>query len=119
MARVFPNLHKEIILGIPWLREINPVIDWTQHHVKVNHRGCDVTLLLIQKRESEDAAAEVNLCSSKHMAKQARRGHAIFIAIVRPMEEEEPEEKDTEGTEIQKMYHEEMPDQIKVVLQDY
>ena len=34
-ARVFPNLHKEIILGIPWLEKANPVIDWTQRRVRV------------------------------------------------------------------------------------
>ena len=26
MARVFPNLHKECILGIPWLEYENPII---------------------------------------------------------------------------------------------
>ena len=30
MARVFSNLHKECILGIPWLEYENPIIDWTQ-----------------------------------------------------------------------------------------
>ena len=28
IARVFPNLHKELILGIPWLAAENPDIDW-------------------------------------------------------------------------------------------
>ena len=28
LARVFPNLHEELILGIPWLFEKNPTIDW-------------------------------------------------------------------------------------------
>ena len=27
LARVFPDLHKEIILGIPWLEKANPMID--------------------------------------------------------------------------------------------
>ena len=27
VARVFPNLHKECILGIPWLEYENPIID--------------------------------------------------------------------------------------------
>ena len=34
-ARVFPNLHKEIILGIPWLSQVNPIIDWAERRVKV------------------------------------------------------------------------------------
>ena len=27
LARVFPNLHQELILGIPWLAQENPTID--------------------------------------------------------------------------------------------
>ena len=30
VARVFPNLHKECILGMPWLEYENPVIDWAR-----------------------------------------------------------------------------------------
>ena len=29
-ARVFPNMNKQMILGIPWLSKENPHIDWTQ-----------------------------------------------------------------------------------------
>ena len=29
-ARVFPNMNKQMILGIPWLSKENPPIDWTQ-----------------------------------------------------------------------------------------
>ena len=29
-ARVFPNMNKPMILGIPWLSKENPHIDWTQ-----------------------------------------------------------------------------------------
>ena len=35
MARVFPNLHKECILGIPWLEYENPIIDWTRRQVTI------------------------------------------------------------------------------------
>ena len=28
-ARVFPNMNKQMILGIPWLSKENPHIDWT------------------------------------------------------------------------------------------
>ena len=69
LARVFPDLHKEIILVIPWLEKANPVIDWTQRRVKVFHRGCNVTLPLIHKRYAETAAIELNLCTAKQMTK--------------------------------------------------
>ena len=42
LARVFPDLHKEVILGIPWLSYVNPVIDRTQRRVRVFHRGSNV-----------------------------------------------------------------------------
>ena len=29
-ARVFPNLHKDVILGMPWLIQENPAIDWAR-----------------------------------------------------------------------------------------
>ena len=48
-ARVFPNLHKEIILGIPWLSQVNPVIDWDERRVKLSYWGSDVVLPLTQK----------------------------------------------------------------------
>ena len=35
-ARVFPNMNKPMILGIPWLSKENPHIDWTQATVVVN-----------------------------------------------------------------------------------
>ena len=28
VVRVFPNLHEECILGMPWLEYENPIIDW-------------------------------------------------------------------------------------------
>ena len=121
LTRVFPDLHKEIILGIPWLEKANPVIDWTQRRVRVFHRGCDVTLPLIHKREAEVAAAELNLYTAKQMTKQVKRGHAVFLAVVRPAQEEETVEQSegTGGTEEQKMHHEGIHDEIKAVLHEY
>ena len=40
------------------------------------------------------------------------------MAIVRPAEKE-PEEKGTEGTDEENIYHEEMPKKIKAVLQEF
>ena len=38
-ARVFPNLHKEVILGMPWLIQENPVIDWARGQVQIQRQG--------------------------------------------------------------------------------
>ena len=35
-ARVFPNMNKPMILGIPWLSKENPHINWTQATMVVN-----------------------------------------------------------------------------------
>ena len=53
------------------------------------------------------------------MAKQAKRGHVKFLVIVQPAEEEGSVEKNTEGTDVEKIYHEEMPKESKAVLPDY
>ena len=46
-ARVFPNLHKECILGIPWLEYENPIIDWTRRQVMIQRPGCILTLPVV------------------------------------------------------------------------
>ena len=84
--------------------------------MRIVHRGSDLILPLIQKRDQEAEAAEVSLCTAKQVAKQTKRGHVIFMAIVRPAEEEESVEKSTEGTDVEKMHHEEMPKEIKAIL---
>ena len=101
------------------MSQTNPVIDWAQRRVRVFHKGSDVTLPLTQKRDQEAEAAEVNMCTAKQMAKQAKRGHVIFLAIVQRAKEEESMEKSTEGTDVEKMYHAEMPMEIRAVLQEY
>ena len=58
------------------------------------------------------------MCTAKQVAKQAKRGHVLFLALVRPVKEE-PEEKDTEGTDEQKLYHEGIPKEIKAVIQEF
>lgn len=98
LARVFPNLHKEMILGIPWLEQANPHIDWKQRRVIVNHHGCDVVLPLNQKRDNTEDA-EVQLCTAKQLARQVRGGQAMFLAIVRPAQEEDTEERAPGGTD--------------------
>ena len=35
VVAVFPSLHKEHILGMPWLEYENPIIDWTQRQVTI------------------------------------------------------------------------------------
>ena len=39
IARVFPNMHQQLILGIPWLKQENPRIDWRQGQVSIIKNG--------------------------------------------------------------------------------
>ena len=68
VARVFPNQHKECILGIPWLEYENPVIDWTRRQVTIQRPGGILTLPVIQKRQMKPSIETVNLCSAKQVA---------------------------------------------------
>ena len=47
-AWVFPNMNKQMILGIPWLSKENPHIDWTQV-VVVMKKGQDWISLPLAK----------------------------------------------------------------------
>ena len=44
IARVFPNLSKECILGMPWLVQENPIIDWKRRQVTIQCLGSVITL---------------------------------------------------------------------------
>ena len=65
--RVFPNMHQQLILGIPWLKQENPRIDWRQGQVSIIKNG-EIVFLPCHRQESMDDA-EVQclqiLCSAK------------------------------------------------------
>ena len=126
VARVFPNLHKECILGIPWLEYENPIIDWTRRHVTIQRPGCILTLPVVRRRQQKPSIETVNLCSAKQVARWFRRRKVdqAYLAFIRPVHDEEeivpvvPEKTET-GCDVEKAYHKDMPEEIKAVLQDY
>ena len=65
-AKVFPGLHKPVILGIPWLRKENPHINWAQEVVVVKQKGNWITLPLMKKDTGSEAEV-VNMVSAKAM----------------------------------------------------
>ena len=126
VARVFPNLHKECILGIPWLEYENPDIDWTRRHVTIQRPGCILTLPVVRRRQQKPSIETVNLCSAKQVARWFRRRKVeqAYLAFIRPVHDKEeivpvvPEKTET-GCDVEKAYHKDMPEEIKAVLQDY
>ena len=52
-ARVFPQLHKQVILGTPWLVQENPAIDWRHGQVIIRQWGSDVLSPRVQSADEE------------------------------------------------------------------
>ena len=65
VARVFPNLHKECILGMPWLENENPMIDWVRRQITIQRPGYVLTLPVVRRRQQKPSIETVNLCSAK------------------------------------------------------
>ena len=123
MARVFPNLHKEIILGMPWLLQENPTIDWTSGIVTIQEDGRILTLPLA-KHMTEAEVDSVNLCSAKQMARWIRRKtiDKVFVGIIRWTDEEKEAMlvvvDHKSGSEVERAFHQNMPDAVKDVLNE-
>ena len=122
-ARVFPNLHKEIILGMPWLVQANPTIDWTNGRVTVEQDRTTLRLPLVQHRTTGPKIDSVNLCSAKQMARWFRR-HQVdraFVGIIRraKTDDEQQTEAHVSETEEEKAFHANMPASIKAVLHEF
>ena len=82
IARVFPNLRSEVILGTPRLIKENPDIDWVKPEVKLRRRGQLQVLPLWRDRDSDEEAdvdsqggkrARVNMCSAKAFKRYLRK----------------------------------------------
>ena len=83
-ARVFPLLHKEFILGLPWLQCENPNIDWTLDRVTAYRAGRAVLLQVMAQTIPEPELSSLNLLSAKQVQWLARKGklqHA-FLGFV-------------------------------------
>ena len=66
-ARVFPLLHKEFILGLPWLRRENPDIDWTLGRVTAYRARRAVLLPVVARTAPEPELSSLNLLSAKQV----------------------------------------------------
>ena len=64
LARVFPNLSKEYILGMPWLVQENPIIDWKRRKVPIQRLGSVITLLVLRKHQVKPIIETVNFCNA-------------------------------------------------------
>ncbi len=69
LARVFPGLHKELILGMPWLVQANPDIDWRDRRIRVEQKGSYADLPIVVQKSMTPIVDQINLCSAKQMAR--------------------------------------------------
>ena len=68
IARVFPNIQQELILGMPWLILENPIIDWAMRTVRVNKREVIHNLPIIRQAiggMTDKLEAKVNCIRAK------------------------------------------------------
>ena len=75
-ARVFPNMNKPMILGIPWLSKENPHIDWTQATVVVNKDHHWISLPLAKPMQSNPVylANEISASQANQILKRKEVG---------------------------------------------
>ena len=121
-ARVFPNMNKQMILGISWLSEENPHIDWTQAIV-VMKKGQDWISLPFAKSQQQDLVHLATQISATQLGKmlQKKEVERAFLGIIRlikddPKGMETPEESMT--TQNPK-WDQVLPSHIRVVLEEF
>ncbi len=121
-AGVFPHLHKEMILGIPWLKQENPQINWTQGIVLVEKENRVLSLPLVPKGSQKPRIEEINMCSAKQINRWFQKGKIqyAFLGMVREVEEEDQVQDSSEGDiDVGKLLQKDLPPQIKATLEEY
>ena len=128
IAKVFPNLSKACILGMPWLVQENPIIDWKRRQVTIQRSGSVITLPVVRRHQVKPIIEAVNLCSSKQVARWFRRRKVdqAYLVLIRLVKGEKEQKilsvvpvKTATGCDVEKAFHEDMPNSIKAVLLDY
>ena len=105
IARVFPNLQQELILGMPWLIQENPNIDWAARTVRVMRRGVIHNLPTIRQAiggATSELEAKVNCINAKAFKRALRKKRikedAVFLGLIQKVQEP------TEQVDVAKQY---------------
>ena len=122
-AKMFPGLHKPIILGIPWLKKENPHINWTQEVVVVKKDRDWITLPLTQREEGLQLAG-VNMVSAKEMSRilVKEKGQA-FLGLIRAVHDKdvplEGDVKKPDSDSSKSVPSKNLPECVKAVLDKF
>ena len=121
-ARVFPQMTKPMILGMPWLVKENPHINWTRSTVVVQ-QGQEWISLPLAKQGEDTSAHLVNMISAKQMSQLFKRKQVdnAFLGFVRMVKEDNVAEKYKRKSDLGAihLWREDLPEEIKVVLRKY
>ena len=110
-------------MGVPWLVQANPEIDWSDRIVTIQQKGSFVQLPTVQSQAGVPRIDEVNLCSAKPMARWFRRRKVdrAFVGLIRavPDESNKSGEDQPSKTGVERTFHQDMPENIKAVLSEF
>ena len=123
-ARVFPEMNKPLILGIPWLSKANPHVDWAQPAVvvKQNHQWISLPLAKSTRRQTTDHLS--NAISAKQVSRMLRHQEQMkgaFLGFIRHLGDKERalEMEREEASTNKPKCDPALPDCIRTVLEEY
>ena len=79
--------HHEIVLGMPWLEQHNPDIDWRSKTVTFAHR--DRRHVLRGATSREPPASTITCLSARAFARAVRHAAELALLVVRPVTQED------------------------------
>ena len=85
LARVFPSLHKELTLGMPWLVMDDPDISWRNRTVAFQQKGSFAQLPIVRPAGNIPQVDEINMCGAEQMFPwfQMRKVERAFVGFIR------------------------------------
>ncbi len=76
-ARIVDNLHHDLILGMTWLSQVNPVIDWVSYNVQLSDTVKPVHCI------PTAPVAHVTSCSLASAEYSIQHGAVAWLALLK------------------------------------
>ena len=116
-------MHQQLILGIPWLKQENPHIDWRQGQVSIIKYGQIVFLPYHRQenRDDEEIQCLQALYSTKAFQQEMKLQSPAFMGILRAVKSEDKDGQSGEdtSTEVEKIKREYFPDDIWSICEEF
>lgn len=100
----------DTILGIPWLQQYNPKIDWGRNVMRIQQPGGARTLYGIQDIDQEAQRLCGITLSGKGLHRALKKGADTYVAVIRATQEHTPSEPTKAGGEVRKTLLAEFPE---------